>query len=319
MPVKARQGYRLPEEKQKKLKKAIVLEWTTIFFLLTITVVMYLTMGASQAMRTAWIEDVLSLIPPISFLVAMRYRDREPNEEYPYGYRRATLLSFMVAAVALLVLGLYMLYDASMALLKQHHPTLGHMYLFGSRWQIWSGWVMIGALVYSMLPPVILGRMKLPLGKELHEKTLYADATMNKADWMTAGAAILGILGIGLGFWWADAVAAGFISLNVLKDGFSNVKRAMADLMDQRPTDVSSGTPLEMEDRVRDAVCRLPDVRNAAVRLREEGHVFTGEVFVVLTEQSDVESRLRQITEYALGLDWKLYDLVVMPVASVEE
>ncbi len=30
---------------------------------------------------------------------------------------------------------------------------------------------------------------------------------MNRADWLTAGAAILGVAGIGVGLWWADAVA----------------------------------------------------------------------------------------------------------------
>ena len=41
---------------------------------------------------------------------------------------------------------------------------------------------------------MILGRMKLRLAHELHDKALYTDADMNKADWETAGAACIGIL-----------------------------------------------------------------------------------------------------------------------------
>lgn len=119
-----------------------------------------------------------------------------------------------MVSVTILVLGLYMLIDSALSLINQEHPTLGHFDLFG--WSLWSGWVMIVALIYSMIPPIILGWMKLPLAKSLHEKTLHANATMNKDDWLTAGAAILGI---GIGWWWADAVAAGFISLEVLVDG----------------------------------------------------------------------------------------------------
>lgn len=92
--MKVRPTYQLPAEKQAELKRATTLEWVTIFFLITIAAVMYLTMGSSQAMRTAWIEDVLSLVPPIAFLVAMRFRNHQPTEEYPYGYRRVTLLTF---------------------------------------------------------------------------------------------------------------------------------------------------------------------------------------------------------------------------------
>ena len=226
--MKIRRNYRLPEAQQKTLAKAVRLEWITIFFLLTITFVMYLTMGASQAMRTAWIEDLLSLVPPIAFLVSVHFRKRAPSRRYPYGFRRLPTLAFLIAAVAILILGLYMFFDAARSLIGQEHPALGQFDLFG--WYVWSGWVMIVALIYSMIPPLILGHMKLPLAKEVHEKTLYAGATMNKDDWLTAGAAILGILGIGLGWWWADAVAAGFISIEVVMDGFKNVQQAMADL-----------------------------------------------------------------------------------------
>lgn len=97
--------------------------------------------------------------------------------------------------------------------IRQEHPSIGHFQLFDWQYPIWAGWVMIAALLYSIIPPVILGRMKLPLARALHESTLYADASMNKADWITSAAAIVGVLGIGLGLWWADAVAAAVISV----------------------------------------------------------------------------------------------------------
>ena len=50
--------------------------------------------------------------------------------------------------------------------------------------------------------PVIFGHLKMKPPKMLHDKTLYADAMMNKADWMTGLAGIVGILGIGMGWWW---------------------------------------------------------------------------------------------------------------------
>ncbi|MEZ4869178.1 MAG: cation transporter [Caldilineaceae bacterium] len=318
--MKTRPNYHLPREQQQKLKRAIVLEWVTIFFILTIIVVMYLTMGASQAMKTAWIEDVLSLIPPGSFLVAMHFRDRQPTANHPYGYRRVTQLAFLMAAVAILGLGLYMIYDSGASLIKGEHPTLGHFNLFG--WYPWAGWVMVAALIYSVIPPMVLGRMKLPLGKALHEKTLHADATMNKADWTTGAAAIFGVLGLGLGWWWADAVAAGFISLSVIKDGVTNVGNAIGDLMDRRPTEVASDQPLGLDERLRHEVRRLPGIADAAVRLREEGHVFSGELFVVLHEQDSssqaIAQKLAEIAQHATTVDWRLYNLVVMPVEQID-
>jgi hypothetical protein len=58
---------------------------------------------------------------------------------------------------------------------------------------VWLGWLMIAALVYSGIPPFILGRMKLPLARELHEKALQTDADINKGDWL-AGLAVAPLL-----------------------------------------------------------------------------------------------------------------------------
>lgn len=316
--MKLRKPYTLPKDKQEALEKARRLEWWTIFFLLTITAVMFVAMGGSQAMKTAWIEDVLSLIPPILFLVAVRKRNDAPTARFPYGKRRVVLLAFLGAAVALCILGLYMLYDAAMALLMTEHPTIGMVNLYGWEGDFWMGWLMIGALVYSVVPPVILGRMKLPLAKETHEKVLHADAAMNKADWMTGVAAIAGILGIGLGFWWADSAAAAVISLDVLHDGYQNTKRALSDLMDQRPTGVDGKSLSDLPQRLRERLLDLPWVADADVRLREEGHLVSGEAFVVPTTEEGIVDNLARAADDLSAVDWRVYDIVVAPVARLD-
>src|SRR5690625_6182747 len=78
------------------------------------------------------------------------------------------------------------------------------------------------------------------LAKELHDRVLYADADMNKADWMTAVGGIVGILGIGLGLWWADSVAALFISGSILYDGLRNMRSAVRALIDRKSTRLNS-------------------------------------------------------------------------------
>lgn len=312
--MRVREHYTLPEDKQHALRKAIVLEWWTLGSLLTIIAVMYLALGSSQAMKTALIEDMLSMTPPVMFLIAVHFSGRAATERFPYGFHRSMMLSFLVASVAVLVVGLYLLYGGVEALLRAEHPTLGRKELFG--WSIWSGWLMIAALIYSVIPPMILGHRKLPLAKEVHEKTLHADAAMNKADWMTGVAAVIGVLGIGLGWWWADAAAACFISLSVIKDGASNSKRAMIDLMDSRPTSAASGKPLELEQRIEQTLRDQSDIADVSVRLREDGHVISGEIFVMPNTAVLSGTRSRALSDLACDLDWRLHNLVVMPVDS---
>jgi hypothetical protein len=44
-----------------------------------------------------------------------------------------------------------------------------------------------------------------------------------------------GVIGVGLGFWWMDPVAAAIVSTSILKDGVQNVGSAIADLIERRP------------------------------------------------------------------------------------
>ena len=308
--------FRLPEDKQQAMRRARRLSWITIAFMISIIGVVGLTMGSSEAMKAVWIEDLLSLIPPIAFLIGTRYFDRPPDEQFPYGYRRAVMIAFLTAAVALLGFGLYILIDSVSTLVLVEPPTIQTISISGRR--VWLGWLMIAALVYSVIPPFILGRMKQPLAHELHQKALQTDANMNKGDWLAGLAGVLGITGVAFGYWWADAVAAIIISVEILRDGFSDLRNSVAQLMNRRPTDVEGKEDDPVPDKVQHELERLEWVQQARVRLREDGDVLTGEAFVVPKDQSDLLNRLRNAYDVANGVDWRLHDVNIVPVQSLE-
>lgn len=314
--MRPRPGYELPPDKERLHRKAVRLEWITIAYLVSAVTLMALVLGQSQAMKAAWLEDLLSLLPPIAFLIASRVRSRRPDARFPYGYHRAITIAYLIASAALLVMGFLIFADSLLGLLRLEHPSIGLVELFGQ--QIWLGWLMIPALLWSAIPAVVLGRLKLPVAAGLHDKVLYADAQMNKADWMTAGAAIVGVVGIGAGLWWADAVAAIVISLDIAHDGYGNVRTAVADLMDRRPMTYDHARPLELVDQVRHHVCGWPWVADGEVRLREEGHVITGEVFVVPKPGvSDVPALTTRAMADLEDLDWRLHEVAVVVVPQL--
>ena len=305
-------------DKQDVLRKAIRLEWMTIAFFFTAVVALYLTLGSSQAMKAAWIEDLLAFVPPISFLIAARIRYRPANEDYPYGYHRAVGIGFLCASLSLFVLGLWVFYDSAIRLIRFEHPPIGIVQPFGE--PVWLGWFMLLALGYTVMPAVLLGRAKLPLARSLHDKILWADAEMNKADWMTAGAAMLGIVGIRFGLWWADAVAAIFISVSIVKDGVKSMGAAVADLMDQTPRLVDGSARDPARGRLEEELRGMTWVKDARVRLREEGHVFIGDAVVVPKEATaDLPSKIDTARNALLELDWRVHDLTLMPVKELDE
>lgn len=52
-----------PPSLYARFKYAVKLEWITVAYIVSVIVVMYLALGNSQAMKAAWVEDILSLFP----------------------------------------------------------------------------------------------------------------------------------------------------------------------------------------------------------------------------------------------------------------
>jgi cation diffusion facilitator family transporter len=315
------QPFRFPPDKWEQREKLRRLSWTSIVLLLLATVLTAATAGQSQAMKTAWLSDFLTAVPPMALLVALRYELREPSERFPEGYARAISVAFLVTAIVLTMIGLYLLYDSAMKLVRREHPPIGTIVLFGR--QLWLGWAMIAALFLSAVIGYTLGKLKTPVAEQLHSKALRAEADMNRAEWLSEAAAIVGITLVAFGLWWGDAVAAAFISIEIVRDGWKNVRQVIGDLMDESPTKLGERKLEPLPKRLRDEAQRPGWVKDAAVRLREHGHTVTGEVFVVPRRDGmsadELVAAIGELAPRLERLDWRLHGLMVIPVHALEE
>lgn len=308
----------LDDAGRKALRRAVRMEWATIAFLAVTIPVVGIVTGSSQAMRAAWVEDMLSLAPPIAFLVAVRVMSRAANPRYPYGYFRSVGVAHLVAGVALFTMGAFLLVESALTLVRGERPPIGSVEVFGQ--SVWLGWFMMAVMAATIPLPIWFGRVKMRLARQLHNKVLYADADMNKADWMTAVGSIVGVGGIGLGLWWADAAAAVFIAGSILWDGVKNTKAAITDLMDTRATTFDDAKPHPDIDRIHDHLSSLHWVDEVRTRTRDQGQFFHVEAFVRprrgrLPRLGELE---RAQTE-CRSLDWKMHDVVIIPVQEFPE
>jgi cation diffusion facilitator family transporter len=315
--MKIGRTFTLPPELAPDLARARRIAWLSIVLLGIGSVVLALTMGQSEAMKTAWVTEVLSMLPPAAYLLATRVELRPPTERFPFGYFRSISISYLVAACALTLIGAWLLWDSATKLIGQQRPPIGSMVVFGR--QIWAGWIMMAALGASMFMGMMLGRLKQPLAERLHDKALKAESEMNRDEWISEGAAIAGLLLVAFGFWWGDAVAAAFISLEVIRDGWHNIRQVVGDLMDEAPTVMERRDLEQLPKRLAAEAGRLDWVDRAAVRLREQGRILTGQVFVVPNPGTDdLVHRVETAAEELGKLDWRLHGLVVTPVSHLE-
>jgi cobalt-zinc-cadmium efflux system protein len=263
-----------PAAIRKDIAAAVRLEWWNVGWSISIIAAMGLAMGSSQAMKTAWVEDMLGLVPPIAFLIAVRFEARSSNARFHYGFDRVNGLGFLIAAVALAAVGLFLLRDAVIALVSAEHVTVGSTRILGH--DIWLGWFMLAAQAYATIPPLIIGQMELPLAKRLRDKLLHTDALMNKANWQTGIAGFFGVAGLGMGWWWADSAAAAVISLSIISDGIKALRVATSELVDGVPCALDSAKQSEEAAAVEKALRkRFPKAR---ILMRETGRYIRAEV-----------------------------------------
>ncbi|HEU0097590.1 MAG TPA: cation transporter [Allosphingosinicella sp.] len=296
----------VPAELREPMRRAVRLEWWNIGFTISIIVVMGLVVGNSQTMKTAWVEDTLGLIPPIVFLVAAHFEKKGATDGFPFGFDRVHSLAFLIAAVALAAVGALLLWDCVSTLVAREHATVASIHLFGR--DIWLGWLMLGAQVYSIVPPLIIGLKEMPLARRMQDEVLFTDAKMNKANWQTGAAGLAGVIGLGLGWWWADSLAAAFISVGIISDGWRALRIATAELTDGVPRELGS-TRVDPEAKL--LVAKLEaQYPGAGIRLRETGRYIHAEVCGV---DPDPRQDLKALWPGEPERSWRLAQLAFVP------
>jgi cation diffusion facilitator family transporter len=310
------QTFDFPPEQRRLRDRARQYAWRSIILGTISGAVLYVTTGRSQTMKTMWITDFLSIVPSIALIVALRRELQPPSERYPFGHFRAISICFLLTATVLLSMGVWLLGESVFKLARLERPPIGAMVLFGH--PVWAGWIMIGALTYSLFTGMYLGRIKQPLAEKLHSKAIEAESATNRNEWMSEGAAIIGVVLVGVGFWWADSATAGIISLQIVREGWQSLRQVIGDLMDEAPTKLGTHELEDLPGRVQQTIEQLDWVREAVVRLREHGHLITGEVLVVPRSDIDLVRNIESAQQELHRIDWRLHSLAIVPVSQVK-
>src|SRR3954470_17082864 len=103
---------------------------------------------------------------------------------------------------------------------------------------------------------------------------------------------MLGLLGVAFGLWWADALAALFISFAIVRDGVRELRTALGDVMDRRPEDVVENVPDPLPREPCDDLRSEDGIEDVRVRVREVGRKFSAEAFVIPADGADVVARI---------------------------
>ena len=125
--------------------------------------------------------------------VGFRASRKVPTERYPYGYERAEDLAGIGVALVIWGSAVVAAFESVTKLLR--HGGTGYV-----------GWG-IAAAVVGIAGNQLVARYKLVVGQRIRSATMVADAKHSWLDALSSAGAMLGLIGVALGWGWADAIA----------------------------------------------------------------------------------------------------------------
>jgi cation diffusion facilitator family transporter len=188
--------------------------------------------------------------------VGFRASRKVPTERYPYGYERAEDLAGI--GVALVIWGSALVAGFESVAKLLHHGSTTHL-----------GWGMAAAAL-GIAGNQIVARYKLLIGRRIRSSTLVADAKHSWLDALSSAGALLGLIGVALGWGWADAVAGIIVTGFICHVGWEVTVDIAHRLLD--------GVDPEIITTAEAVAAKVPGVKHAHARARWTGRTLRIEV-----------------------------------------
>jgi cation diffusion facilitator family transporter len=188
--------------------------------------------------------------------VGFRASRKVPTERYPYGYERAEDLAGIGVAVVIWGSALVAGFESVTKLLR--HGGTGHV-----------GWGIAAAAV-GIAGNQLVARYKLVVGRRIRSATMVADAKHSWLDALSSAGAMLGLIGVALGWGWADAVAGIVVTAFICHVGWEVTSDIAHRLLD--------GVEPEIITTAETAAATVPGVIHAHARARWTGRTLRVEV-----------------------------------------
>jgi cation diffusion facilitator family transporter len=150
--------------------------------------------------------------------IGLRVSRRPASASHPYGYERAEDIAGLGVASVIWA-------SALLAGLLSVHKLTEHAHTTH------VGFGMAAAVV-GIVGNQVVARYKSTVGGRIHSATLVADARHSWLDAISSAGALLGLVGVALGFGWADGVAGLIVTAFIVHVGYQVTTELVGHLMD---------------------------------------------------------------------------------------
>ncbi|OBH26745.1 cation transporter [Mycobacterium sp. E342] len=213
-------------------------------------------LSGSVALLGDALHNLSDVSTSVLVFVGFRASRKVPTERYPYGYERAEDLAGI--GVALVIWG-----SAAVAAYESINKLLRHG---GTGYLGWG----IAAAIVGIAGNQLVARYKLVVGRRIRSATMVADAKHSWLDALSSAGAMLGLIGVALGWGWADAVAGIVVTGFICHVGWEVTADIAHRLLD--------GVDPEIVTTAEAVAAAVPGVTHAHARARWTGRTLRVEV-----------------------------------------
>lgn len=215
-------------------------------------------------------HSVMDLIASTFALVAVGAARKPADSEHPYGHGRAENLAAFGMGALLLITSAGIAFEAARRLIAGGHAVNPAGYAFV---------LLIATLAIETGRAVVLGRV----ARIADSEALRADATDRLADVFAIVAVLVGLVGVRMGFVWADSVAALLVAALIARAASQVVWRSGDILIDRAPAGA--------EKQLRAAIQKVNGVREVrSVRVRKSGPNLLGDASIATARMLSLEA-----------------------------
>jgi cation diffusion facilitator family transporter len=201
----------------KKAFRAV--QWGTAGLLITALLQCVISYFVNSAGLLAdALHNLGDVFTTVALWLAFKLSLRQPNRRYPYGYHRVEDLTGVFIVLVIVTMAAIGAWESVQHLINQEQPTQ-------------LGWGILGGLI-GFVGNEAVAYYKTKIGREINSVALVADGQHSRMDGLTSLAAVLGLVGVQLGFPLADPIAGIIITLVILYLVIETIRQVGARLLD---------------------------------------------------------------------------------------
>lgn len=227
-------------------------------------------MSGSLALLSEAAHSLIDVGATVMTYYAVRVSDKPADEEHHYGHGKVESVSALAETALLFVLAGVVIWEAAKRLMSAQPPDV--------QATPWAFAVILLSIVIDFFRARVLYRT----AEQTSSQALEADALHFDSDMWSSLAVLVGLVGIALGYTWADSVAAMAVSVVICIVGWRLGRRTVDTLTDTAPAGAS--------EKIRAMVTRIPGVVGLdRLRVRQVGKVLFVDLVVAVSRTLPID------------------------------